>query len=488
MNEKYQPNLESVRHHQVPQWYHDAKFGIFIHWSLSCIPAYAPTDMGDITEVVAQHGWKKHYANNPYAEWYLNSLRIENSPVSKFHMEKYGSEYSYDNFGRTFNDSLRQWDPREWADVFKGVEARYVVLVSKHHDGFLLWPSQHPNPRKPNWQVDRDVVGELTDAVREKGLKMGFYYSGSLDWSFNQAPITDTVGLMINGPTTREYADYVDAHFRELIDKYQPSILWNDIGYPPGQNLNELFAYYYNKIDEGLVNDRWLQIPKKGRWIYRTWPIRPLLDYVMKRALIKEGLSPPTPPHSDYSTPEYTTLSKISPRKWECVRGIGKSFGYNQLETPVDYLTVPELVHMLIDIVSKNGNLLLNVGPMSDGTIPEVQLERLSGLGEWLKINGEAIFDTRPWSVAEGKTDCGIDVRFTQKNRDLYAIPMNSPDQSLIKINNLQAAPDTAINLLGSPGDCAWEQIGPDLQIKMPENLPDSPAFSLKISPQPKRL
>ncbi len=488
MNKKYQANLESVKKHQVPKWYHDAKFGIFIHWSLSAIPAYAPADKGDITEIVAKYGWREHYANNPYAEWYLNSLRIKNSPVSKFHVEKYGRGYSYDNFASTFNESVKHWDPQEWADVFKDVGARYVVLVTKHHDGFLLWPSDHPNPKKKNWQLERDLVGELAAAVKQKGLKMGLYYSGSLDWSFNENPIKDTASFIVNGPVSREYADYVDAHFRELIDKFQPSVLWNDIGYPPGSNLNDLFAYYYNKISDGVVNDRWLQIPKRGRWLYPSWPIRTLLDYAMKRALIKEGISPPRPPHSDYSTPEYTTLSSISQRKWECVRGIGRSFGYNSMETAEDYLSVPELVHMLVDIVSKNGNFLLNTGPMANGKLHEVQLERLAGLGQWLKINGEAIFGTRPWIEAEGRTAEQIDVRFTRKNEDLYVVLLDTPKQLEIRINNLQAVRDTSIKLLGSRGHLVWEQNGADLLIALADELPESPAHTLKISPQPRRI
>ncbi|MCP4753486.1 MAG: alpha-L-fucosidase [Proteobacteria bacterium] len=488
MEKGYQPSLESVREHRVPEWYHDAKFGIFIHWSLSSVPAFAPTDKGDITEIVTKYGWKRHYANNPYAEWYQNSLRIENSPVSRFHAEKYGPEYSYDGFASSFNESARQWNPEEWADVFKEVGARYVVLVTKHHDGFLLWPSDHPNPKKKGWQTERDLVGELTSAVRQRGMKMGLYYSGSLDWSFDERPIRDTAGLMVNGPTTREYVDYVEAHFRELIDKYQPSVLWNDIGYPPGADLNELFAYYYNRISDGVVNDRWLQIPKRGRWLYSSWPIRPLLDYVMKRSLMKEGISPPIPPHSDYSTPEYTTLSTVSERKWECVRGIGKSFGYNSVETPKDYLTVPELVRMLVDIVSKNGNLLLNTGPTGDGRLHDVQLDRLSGMGRWLKTNGEAIFETRPWKVAEGETTEKIEVRFTEKNDDLYAILMDTPKHGEIRILGLQAASGTTVRLLGSRGHLAWEQCGSDLRIVFREELPESPAHALKISPRPQRV
>jgi alpha-L-fucosidase len=482
LNRVYEPTLESVKQHQVPPWFHDAKFGIFIHWSLSSIPAFAPAGSPDIVEIIKTGGWKAQYKNNPYAEWYLNSLKIKGSPVRKYHAEKYGADYSYDNFAPEFNRRIQNWNPETWAETFEQAGARYAVLVTKHHDGFLLWPSRNPNPRKNHWQTDRDIVGELTEAVRSKGMRMGYYYSGALDWSFNEKPIIDFADFVVNGPVEQEYIDYVDAHYRELIEKYEPSILWNDIGYPPGTNLNELFAYYYNKVPDGLVNDRWLQIPKKGRLLYTAWPIRNILGWMMKRSAVKQGLTPPKPPHSDYATPEYTTLAKISDRKWECVRGIGKSFGYNRMETPDDYLTITELVRILVDIVSKNGNLLLNMGPMADGTLPKAQVERVMGLGRWLKTNGEAIYESNPWIRAEGKTECGIDIRFTQKKDRIYAILLDTPRKPAIVIKDFRPPSRVKISFLGFRDSLAWTQQGENLRIILPTEIPPQPAHTLMIS------
>jgi alpha-L-fucosidase len=376
----YLPTLESVRQHKVPQWYENAKFGIFIHWSVASVPAYAPVPRKDIAEILRDEGDEAMNLNSPYSEWYLNSLRLAGSPVRKHHDLTYGPEYPYDKFAKTYNDSIKNWDPDGWADLFAEIQARYVVLVTKHHDGFTLWRSDTPNPNKQDWFATRDVVGELTKAVRARGLRMGYYYSGALDWSFKHEPIRDIASLVTGGPSEPAYAEYVDAHFRELIDKYKPSILWNDIGYPPGTNLYDLFAYFYNQVADGIVNDRWIQVSARGRWLYHLRIVKKLLGWLMRRASAN-GLTPPRPPHSDFSTPEYTTLSETSERKWECVRGIGKSFGFNAQESDDDYLSVTELVHMLADIVSKNGNLLLNVGPMQDGTIADIQAERLRGLG-----------------------------------------------------------------------------------------------------------
>jgi alpha-L-fucosidase len=487
MEDKYEPTLKSVRKHEVPQWYHDAKFGIFIHWSLSSVPAYAPTGRGDIKQLVSEGGLVEQFKYNPYSEWYLNSMKIEGSPARKYHDETYGADYSYDNFAGEFNQSIKSWDPDQWADLFEEVGARYVVLVTKHHDGFMLWPSSRPNPIKEGWHTERDVVGELTRAVKDRGMKMGFYYSGSLDWSFQEEPITDLVSFITNGPVEKEYAEYVDFHWRELIDKYQPTILWNDIGYPPGTNVYELFAYFYNKTPDGVINDRWIQIPPWLGRVVSTWPTRSIIEWLAVRTFGEQGITPPRPPHSDYSTPEYATMQKITRRKWECVRGIGHSFGHNRMETENEFMKADEAVRMLVDIVSKNGNLLLNVGPRSDGSIPDEQIECVRGIGRWLEANGEAVYGTRPWIEAEGETGSGIDIRFTRKGDTLYAILLDSPDKPKITIRNLKVNNNTAIKILGNGSALNWSGRGSDLIIDLPESLPESPAQVLTITPLPDR-
>jgi len=432
---KFEPTLESVSKHEVPTWYHDAKFGIFIHWSLSSVPAYAPVDK-DLAALLKEEGELAMYSHTPYAEWYQNSLLLEGSPVQQHHLKTYGKDYPYDNFAEEFNKSIEAWKPDEWVDLFEEIQAQYVVLVAKHHDGFTLFQSDTPHPTKRKWQASRDIVKELTEKVKARGIKMGLYYSGSLDWTFANEPISDFRSLALNGSTDPVYVDYVDKHFRELVDKYQPSVLWNDIGYPPRTNVFDLFAHYYNTVPEGVINDRWIQIPARGRWIFRLSLVKKFISWLIRRAKpSSEGIEPPRPPHSDYSTPEYTVKEHISKRKWECVRGIGKSFGYNAEEKESDFLTGDELIHMLIDIVSKNGNLLLNIGPKKDGSIPDVQIDRLKSLGRWLGVNGNGIFETRPWLIATTKTECGLDIRFTAKENLLYIFILGQPKTDLIKFS-----------------------------------------------------
>ena len=466
----YQPTYESVSQHPVPDWYHNAKLGIFIHWGLYSVPAWAPVGL-DLGEVLGDsedfsdidpdsEAWKAWFANNAYAEWYMNTMRIEGSPTHKHHQATYGADFDYYDFAGLFNEAVKAWNPDEWADLFKQVNARYVVLTTKHHDGFLLWPSETPNPYIENYHAERDLLGELGEAVRKQDLRMAYYYSGGIDWTFNPK-VAHTIGDLADVvPQSQAYVDYANAHWRELIHRYGTEILWNDIAYPKNTDLNILFAEYYNQMPYGLLNNRFLQ----------TRELR---------------LTGENDNHFDFVTPEYTSFSEIKEGKWESCRGIGHSFGYNQLEGPENYLSAEELVRSFVDIVSKNGNLLLNVGPMADGTIPALQRERLLGLGQWLDVNGEAIFDTRPWQTAEGATDAGVDLRFTQAGDSLYATLMETPASRTICLNTLQLDVGGSISLLGSDEVLDWAQADDGISVTLPDSLSEAPAHSLKITPLP---
>jgi alpha-L-fucosidase len=485
MPEKFQPNLKSVRKHEVPEWFHDAKLGIFIHWGLFSVPAFAPSGKGNNLEILAKEGWTEYYAHNPYAEWYLNTMKISSSPTQKYHIETYGEDFSYDNFALMFNEASKNWNPDEWADLFKKIGAKYVVLITKHHDGFLLWPSKYPNPKKENFFASRDIVGELTKAVRARGMRMGLYYSAALDWTFTESPIQDVVDEFADAPNTKEYIDLMTSHWQELIDLYKPSILWNDIGYPRDANLAELFAYFYNRIPEGVVNDRWMQVSKFLSKLANTKIGRKIICWYVKRMFLTKGIVTPNPPHCDFTTPEYSSYSDIVEQKWEATRGLGTSFGYNKSENPENYLTVDVLVRFFVDIVSKNGNLLLNLGPVADGTIPEVQKNCVLGLGKWLETNGQAIFETRPWVRAEGITTEGIGVRFTQKAESLFAFLLDAPKESTITIKSLIVAKDAKIKWLGYDESINWVQKGEDLTLDVPKTLEVSPAYAISITPKP---
>ena len=195
---------------------------------------------------------------------------------------------------------------------------------------------------------------------------------------------------------------------------------------------------------------------------------------------IAQGMLP-APPHFDFRTPEYAVFPDIKAEKWESCRGLGYSFGYNRNETVDDMLSPADLVRSFVDIVSKNGNLLINVGPMGDGTIPTEQAERLEALGAWLAVNGEAIYGSRPWTRAEGTTDGGIGVRFTRKGSDLYAILLDTPQQPQVTLTGLTIPAGASVTLFGY-GDIAAVQHDSGLTVTLPSPLADAPAHTIKIA------
>ena len=180
--------LEALADRQVPAWYQDAKLGVFIHWGLYSVPAWAPLG-GDIRRQVAEHGWEHMFRNNPYSEWYLNSLRLDGSPTRGYHEATYGAAFGYDDFVPSFEDGSESMDADAWAQLFRRIGARYVVLTTKHHDGYLLWPSALTSPHRPAGYASRDLVGEVVAAARRQGMRAGLYYSGGLDWTFDERPI-----------------------------------------------------------------------------------------------------------------------------------------------------------------------------------------------------------------------------------------------------------------------------------------------------------
>jgi alpha-L-fucosidase len=426
----FAPTLESLAAHRVPQWFEDAKFGIFIHWGLFSVPAFASRS-GSISDAFRDR-YDTAVARTPYTEWYWNAIKVPESESAAHHRAAW-HDIPYQDFRAPFFEGLAGWNPSAWTDLFARAGARYVVLVTKHHDGFCLWPSQIANFHEEGWTSPRDIVGELAGAVRAKGMKFGIYYSGGIDWTFNRTPLR-TLGDFLASTPGGDYPAYAEAQTRELIERYEPSVLWNDISWPARlPSLLELFADYYNRIEDGVVNDRWMPLSWRTR-LLKIGYFRRQLDARLKKAMQKagprRGVVPPEPPHYDFRTPEYATFDRIEARKWEATRGMSHSFGYNRRDTDADYESVECFVHSFIDTVSKNGNLLLNVGPRGeDAQIPSEQIARLEGFGRWLKLNGEGIYGTRPWKRAEGKTAEGIPVRFTQKPGAVYAHLLGSPPQ-----------------------------------------------------------
>jgi alpha-L-fucosidase len=232
--------------------------------------------------------------------------------------------------------------------------------------------------------------------------------------------------------------------------------MWNDIGYPAAADLPALFEHYYERVPDGVVNNRF--------------------DFIQQTS----GTL-----HTDFITPEYSTDGDPSGRKWESTRGLGSSFGYNREEPKDSYLAVDELVQMVADVVARGGNLLLNIGPAGDGTIPLVQAERVLGLGWWLRTNGDAIFGTRPWSRPEGKTGDGLSVRYSVKSGALNAIVMGTPSNDTVVLPDVDAGDVATVELLGHRAPLTWQRAPKGIAVKLPSRPPTGPAITLRVSPAP---
>lgn len=428
-------------------WFQKAKLGIFIHWGLYSVPGWAPTVRGSRGQIKAG---APDMSQNPYAEWYWNGLRLGGSSTQTYHAQHFGESFPYYGFQPMFEQANVGWRATEWADLFREAGARYAVLTSKHHEGYRLWPSSVPNTRVPGHDPTsrRDLVGSYVGAMRAAGLKAGLYYSGGFDWTFESRAL-DTrspemaelfkkaladmqAGRQVDIPLliqTSEYAAYVDRHLLELIDRYKPDILWNDIGYPRLSRIREILAYYAKTVPAGIINDRF------------------------------------SLPFADVKTPEYRVLKDIDEQKWETCRGIGTSFGFNRAEGDAEMLSDFELIQAFVDIVSKNGNLLLDVGPCADGSIRANQKSRLTALGAWLRENGGGIYDTVPWKRASDVTPEGLDVRYTQSADAVFAFLLDRRGEDQLTLPAFPLSADGKIVNMATGADLPWRRTTSGLEI-----------------------
>ncbi len=435
----YQANWASIDSRPIPEWFQDAKFGIFIHWGLYAVPAWAPAN-ADIGI----------YAK--YAEWYWYRIMHANDKAGQLFREHhntiYGEHHQYQDFAPQFTATY--FDPDEWAALFNRAGANYVVLTSKHHEGYTLWPSaQSWNWNSVDIGAHRDLAGDLSEAVKKAGLRMGFYYS-LYEW-FNPLYRTNP-------------QQYVDQHMipqlKDLVNRYQPDIIWPDGEWDHPSEVwrsTEFLAWLYNESpvkEQVVVNDRW---GKETRGVHGGF-------HTTEYDLVHAGQGLGNPDHP-----------------WEECRGIGTSFGYNRTETPDNYSSSEALVHLLIEKVASGGNLLLNVGPTADGRIPAIQQQRLIDIGNWLQLNGDAIYGTRKWA-GTAQNGALSDVRFTQKGNDLYVLCTRYPDKP-ISIEGITR--NGKATLLGYPGKITTRRSGNRLTITPPPvtpgNNPSDYAWVFKI-------
>jgi alpha-L-fucosidase len=328
--------------YKYPSWFNDAKLGIMIHYGLYSVPSYSDKEQ--------------------YAEWFYKGLISNDTNRIRFQEKVYGKNFNYFDYMSLFKAEL--FDADAWATLFKKSGAKYILFSSKHHDGFCLYDSKYTLYNSMRSAAQRDFCKELSTATRKQGLRFGLYYS-LMEWTNPLFRWTiDTVGI------EKYVSNHLLPQFKEIVDKYKPSIVFADGDWDFSYKTlksEEMVQYLYDKVgkDEVIINDRWGQGFNYG-----------------------------------YKTPEYSSGIKEQTRPWSECRSLSRSFGLNRNSPIEDYMTSEDLIHHFVELVSLGGGLMLNVSPSCDGQIPLIQQERLLDLGNWLKINGEAIYKSRPYTKA----------------------------------------------------------------------------------------
>jgi alpha-L-fucosidase len=467
-SQPFEPDWASLANYRVPDWYADAKFGIFIHWGVYSVPAFAN-------------------------EWYPRNMYLPDTEEFRHHVATYGphTTFGYKDYIPQF--TCEAYDPAAWAELFVAAGARFVVPVAEHHDGFALYDTALTPWNAVQMGPKRDLVGELAAAVRAHGLVFGLSSHRAEHWWFMNggrlfpSDVQDPAFSDFYGPATLHeqgrdgdldtlpapdtaYLDDWLARCTELVDKYQPQLVWFDwwIGHFAFEPyLRRFAAHYYNRGQE--------------------WGQGVAINY--KHQCFPEGTA--------VLDIERGQLSGFRPQLWQNDTSVSKnSWSYVREQ---DYKTAESLIHDLIDVVSKNGALLLNIGPRADGTIPAPEQEILRAIGRWLQVNGEAIYATRPWHVfGEGPTEVpegaftdterapftAADFRFTQKDGAVYAICLAEP-QGEVRIRALAEGAGFAdvgeVRLLGYAGEPAWRRDAEGLHIEVPTQLPSRYACTFRI-------
>jgi alpha-L-fucosidase len=469
--ERFQTTWQSLKKYQTPDWFRDAKFGIFIHWGVYSVPAFS-------------------------SEWYPRLMYLKDSKEYRHHVEKYGNpdKFGYKDFIPMFK--AEKFNADQWVDLFIKSGAKYIVPVAEHHDGFAMYKTALSKWNAAEMGPKRDIIGELAEASRKKDLVFGlsshriehwWFMNGGMQFNsdvqdstyadfYGPAKIFDPFNKNDKAPLmTPEYMNDWLLRCTELVDKYQPQLFWFDwwIEQPVLEPYRKSFAsYYYNK---GLEWNKGVVVNYKNEAFPKEAAV-----YDIERGSSKATKKQP----------------------WQTDTSIGKkSWGYIEGE---ENKTPNELIDALIDIVSKNGNMLLNIGPKSDGTITPEQQDVLLGIGNWLRVNGEGIYGSRPWTVdGEGPTEnldehiqfneykfkgyTSKDIRFTLKGNDVYAFVLDVPVEKMVIKSLGEKAGNgkvTNVSLVGSTEKVSWSQKGDALTIQSSKSYPSQHAVAYKIAVQ----
>lgn len=412
----YENNWESLNSRPIPSWFEDAKFGIFIHWGLYSVPAYA--------------------ARGKYAEWYGMHMLDKQDSTYQFHAENYGENFQYADFVKDFKAEL--FDAEEWAKLFQKAGAKYINIVSKHHDGFCMYKTGYAwNWNSCDVGPHKDFCAELKAACEKTDVKFGAYHS-VYEW-FHP--------LYLKNP--EQYAvEHLIPMLKEFIEKYQPHTLFTD-----GEWEHESAVWHSTDFLTWLYNESSVKdfIVPNDRWGKET------------RGRLGGNFT------SEYGMVEGGRMIEDleDKRVFEECRGIGASFGLNRIEDTDDYMPAGDLIEMLVDLVSAGGNFLLNIGPAADGTIPVIMQERLLQIGDWLKVNGEGIYGSRKYLKSTQP-----DVCYTQKDGCMYAFLKYFPAGE-VTLNDIDYCEGARVSLLGANAEITTANSGGKLKLILPALNPD---------------
>ena len=466
----YDGTWESLQEMSVPAWFDDGKIGIFIHWGPYSAIGYRRGGRG-----YSEHVPKLIYRDPKHYYPYLKERWGAHPP-----------EFGYKDIIPEFK--AENWNPDEWAALFKQVGAKYVVMTAEHHDGWANWDSDLTPWNAVDKGPKRDLVGDLGKALRKEGLKYAPSYHRERHTGFfakeqyvvhsePHADIAEEIkrvpeAAMLYGPDFSYNKNYVDdyvARWKEIQEKYNPDMLWMDdfpIYTRDGNKVRQGQAKpeikYFDDQLRGMITDFMNHGAARGQAVYvnnkggqRNWP-----DGV--GCLEKDNLK----------------MKVIGP-KWQSCTTFGTSFGYLEGD---QYKSIEDVMHEMIEVISRNGNFLVNIGPKADGTIPAPQVERLRAMGEWLSINGAAIYGSRYWKVCDQENE---HLAFTTKGKNLYAIKLAKPTKPFTIEATAGWSADTvkSVKLLGSPAVVSWQMTAAGLQITPPAQLGASNyAWSFEIA------
>ncbi|XP_064475899.1 alpha-L-fucosidase-like [Ornithodoros turicata] len=424
---KYKADWTSLDSRPLPGWYDDAKIGIFIHWGVYSVPAFEN-------------------------EWFWHSLKSGEAHFTHFMKRNFKPDFTYQEFAPMFTAEF--FDPQHWVKLFTAAGARYVVLTAKHHDGYALWPSKF----SANWNAvevgpHRDIVGELATAIRKTSPLLRFGVSYSLMEWFHPLYLSDKkTGSKVF------VTNKIRPELTELVDTYKPEVIWAINDWEDGDKYSDIVSWLYNDSlvrDTVVVNDRWAKGTRRKHGDFWTSDSR-----------------------FDHAT--------LVAHKWENGAPMDRySYGYRRNASLQDYLSIEEILRLLAETISTRGNLLINVGPSKDGTIPPLFEERLLQLGDWLKVNGEAVYSSRPWKVQNDPLTSYVWYTSSKDGKVVYAFVLRWPTGCVLTLGGVQVEHGSSVSMLGVEGTLEWEAMSDRTVVHFPELtvdlLPCRWAWVLKV-------